>query len=84
MGTVKIRFLAHLKEQVGREEVTLNMPGPSSLKQVLIALEETTPSTKSVTQNSALRVAVNQEMVVESVVIQNGDEIAFLPPFSGG
>lgn len=84
MGVVKVRFFAHLKEKIGQEEMTLNLPDSASLKQLLIALESATPSAKQITQNNTLRVAVNQEIVEENTVIRDGDEIAFLPPFSGG
>lgn len=30
------------------------------------------------------RVAVNQEMVEDELVLTEGDELAFLPPFAGG
>jgi sulfur-carrier protein len=35
-------------------------------------------------ETSALRVAVNDELVDWSRPLQEGDVIAFLPPFSGG
>jgi len=30
------------------------------------------------------RIAVNQKMISENYTFQDGDEIAFLPPFAGG
>ncbi len=85
MGTVRVCFFAYLKEKVGVEEIKLDIPDPSSLKQLLLALEATIPSTRRITENNVFRIAVNQEMVEkDSAVIKTGDEIAFLPPFSGG
>jgi molybdopterin synthase sulfur carrier subunit len=30
------------------------------------------------------RIAVNKEIVSDEPVLQNGDEVAFIPPFTGG
>ncbi len=83
MGTVNVRFFAYIKEQVGKEEITLDIPDFFSLKQFFIALEEAIPSMKSI-HHQTFRVAVNQELVGEEAWIRDGDEIALLPPFSGG
>ena len=32
----------------------------------------------------SVRMVINKEMIVESCMLQPGDEIAFLPPMSGG
>jgi len=84
MGTVTVRFFAHLKEIVGQEEVHLTIPDQSSLKQLRDLLEETIPSMKGIAQKQAFGIAVNQEFVGEEATLHDGDEIAFLPPFSGG
>jgi sulfur-carrier protein len=35
-------------------------------------------------EGSVNAIAVNQQIVQENVPLKNGDEIAFMPPFSGG
>jgi molybdopterin synthase sulfur carrier subunit len=30
------------------------------------------------------RISVNRELVLDDVELKNGDEVAFLPPFTGG
>ena len=83
MGVVVVRFFGHFKEVAGRQEVTLHVPDPSSLNHIREILEETIPSMKAI-QKQVVGVAVNQEMIQGDIVIHDGDEIAFLPPFSGG
>ena len=83
MGTVNVRFFAHIKEQVGKEEITLDIPDSSSLKQFRIKLEEAIPAMKGV-HHQTFRIAVNQELVAEEAQLRDGDEVAILPPFSGG
>ncbi|MBN1251815.1 MAG: MoaD/ThiS family protein [Bacteroidales bacterium] len=35
-------------------------------------------------KNMDFRIAVNKEIINDSTVFKNGDEIALLPPFAGG
>lgn len=35
-------------------------------------------------KNHTYRIAVNQEMIEENTRLADGDEVALLPPFSGG
>jgi len=83
VGVVVVRFFGHFKEVAGRQEVTLHVPDPSSLNHIREMLEETIPSMKAI-QKQVVGVAVNCNVIQGDVVIHDGDEIAFLPPFSGG
>ena len=85
METVNIRFFAYLKEQTGCGETALTLPTGSSLKTCLTTLEQIIPTVKGIIQQKGLRIAVNQVLVEnDEVSLHDGDEIAFLPPFSGG
>ena len=85
MGTVKLRFFANFKEIIGQKEMALSIENHTSLQEILLSLERRLPAMKIVTQNNACRIAVNQQIVsADSLTISDGDEIAFLPPFSGG
>jgi molybdopterin synthase sulfur carrier subunit len=35
-------------------------------------------------KNYKYQIAVNQKIISEDIILNEGDEIAFLPPFSGG
>ncbi|WP_141430927.1 molybdopterin converting factor subunit 1 [Bacillus sp. 03113] len=75
----KILFFAHLKETVGEEKLVMDVQGKtvSEVKKILI---ETYPS---IQLNSAMT-AINEEFAMDQDVIQESDEIAFIPPVSGG
>jgi len=81
---VKIRFFAVLKKIVGKDEVVLDVEKGTTLEQLLKRLEGDLPPLKQILQEGKILISVNQEVVEKHCLIQNGDEIAFLPPFAGG
>ncbi|MBI3358452.1 MAG: molybdopterin converting factor subunit 1 [Nitrospirae bacterium] len=78
---ITIRFFAHLKDLAGMESVSLPFEQDCPLKQLIAQLEETIPALKS---RGGIQMAVNHAFVNDEAIIHPGDEIAFLPPFSGG
>lgn len=81
---VKIRFFAVLKKIVGKEEVVLEVEKGTTLEQLLSRLERDLPPLQQIMKEGKILISVNQEVVPKECLIQNGDEIAFLPPFAGG
>lgn len=81
---VKIRFFAVLKKIVGKEEVVVDVEKGTTLEQLLSRLERDLPPLQQVLKEGKVLISVNQEVVPKECLIQNGDEIAFLPPFAGG
>ncbi|MCG3110546.1 MAG: MoaD/ThiS family protein [Candidatus Manganitrophus sp. SB1] len=81
---VKIRFFAVLKKIVGKEEVVLDVEKGTTLEQLLSRLERDLPPLQQIMKEGKILISVNQEVVPKECLIQNGDEIAFLPPFAGG
>ena len=78
-GSVRVLLFAALRDQAGWEEkrMPLAVDGPQTALQLWMALElGALPA--------AVRVAVNQELVDPDQQLHAGDELAFLPPFTGG
>ncbi|MDX9945275.1 MAG: molybdopterin converting factor subunit 1 [Azonexus sp.] len=80
---VNVLYFAGLRETFGLPGETIELPAEvqtvGALRDHLIAQGRAAlASTKN------LRCAVNQEMANASTPIQNGDEIAFFPPVTGG
>jgi molybdopterin converting factor subunit 1 len=78
---VRVRFFARLRELVGHETEALQVPPGSHLKDVyetLRARHAALPACGSV------RGALNQEFADWNAVVADGDEVAFIPPVSGG
>lgn len=82
---VTIKFFASLREIAGVGEISLDVDNMRSTEDILTAIA----LDLSVTLSQRLRgediaIAVNQEIVKDPVILRDGDEIAFLPPITGG
>ena len=85
---IKILFFASLRELFGKEsiEMSINESKVKNVEQLLIFLTENNedPWLKLVEMRKNLRVAVNHEIVDLDTPVRQGDEVAFLPPITGG
>lgn len=79
---VKLLLFASLKDIAGRRDLEMELDDGSTLQQVTEKLTSLYPEIGRM-QNS-VRIAINQEFADENIPLNNGDEIAFLPPMSGG
>jgi molybdopterin synthase catalytic subunit len=75
---VKVRLFAMLRERAGAGEVTLELPAGARVADALDALEGTAPP------GMPLVMAVNREYARPDHVLDAGDELALIPPVSGG
>jgi molybdopterin converting factor subunit 1 len=74
---VTIKLFAGLRERAGAHEVRLTLPDGARVAGALAQLAELTDGVPVV-------MAVNQEFADESTVLHAGDELALIPPVSGG
>lgn len=81
---INVVFFASLKEQLGCDEITLDIDQPSSLKEIKALLIMQNTSWQSAFENRSLLMAINHEMVTEEDIAKSGDEVAFFPPVTGG
>ncbi len=79
---IRVLCFAQLKDRVGQEEVTFSLPMAATGKDVLARLRERWPAAGALLDVS--RLAVNREFVSDQVQLQHGDEVAIIPPVSGG
>jgi molybdopterin synthase sulfur carrier subunit len=79
---IHVLFFARLKDQIGQAELQLGneFSGKTAaeLQQALIA------QGMLALQDSSIRIALNQNFCAADAVIKDGDEIAFMPPVTGG
>jgi molybdopterin converting factor subunit 1 len=74
---VYIRLFAGLRERAGASEVSLDLPEGARVADALARLQH-------VTGNLPVVMAVNQEYADEAMALASGDELALIPPVSGG
>jgi MoaE-MoaD fusion protein len=72
-----VKLFAGLRERAGANELPLTVADGARVADVLAQLSD-------VTAGIPVVMAVNQEFADESVVLHAGDELALIPPVSGG
>ncbi len=75
---IKILYFASLRERIGRGSDTLDSSAPLSAAQVW------QQATDQDSFPDDILVAVNQEYTEADTLVNDGDEIAFFPPVTGG
>ena len=78
---ITVRFFAILKDRAGTTQATLDVPEASSIAQ---ALQEITRHYPAVGGFGSIAFAVNQTYASADTVLHDNDELALLPPVSGG
>jgi MoaE-MoaD fusion protein len=79
---VKVLFFGMLKDIVGRAEDHIEVADNSRLESVFTRYADQFPRLTEL--QSSIVLACNQEFCDPSATLREGDEIAFLPPVSGG
>jgi molybdopterin converting factor small subunit len=81
-GTVQVRFFASYADLVGREEMGLELPLPTTVADVIRQLREQFPWARPLPERPLA--AVNLCHVPLEAPVVAGDEVALLPPLAGG
>ncbi len=81
---ITVKYFANLKSIVGREEEKLDLGAETTLLKISEAISQHSPNMGELIREKKVMVSVNMEMVPLDAVIRDGDEVALLPPFSGG
>jgi molybdopterin synthase catalytic subunit len=79
---IRVLFFGMLKDLAGRPSESLSLPDGSTAGDLLARYEEEFPRLKDLWPSIAL--AVNQQYASSDTALSSNDEIALLPPVSGG
>ncbi len=79
---VTVRLFARLREIAGTEELRRPLPDPATVAGVWQALTAEWPDLAPYA--GSLSCAVNAQYARMTTPVHEGDEVAFLPPVSGG
>lgn len=80
--SVTVLFFASLREEVGLGELHTEAADTDELMAVLAA--QLPAEAMSSLSRDNVRMAVNQQLIEGTVALRAGDEVAFLPPVTGG
>jgi molybdopterin converting factor subunit 1 len=78
---VRVRFFARLRELAGVETQDVKASPGARVASVYSAMRAYHPS---LPPQDGVRAALNHEFVEWEAVVADGDEVAFIPPVSGG
>ena len=79
---VTVRLFARLRELVGSSELTCELPEGAVARTAWESLVRDCPVLRD--YEPAISCAVNEEYARFTTPLKHGDEVAFLPPVSGG
>jgi molybdopterin converting factor subunit 1 len=79
---VTIRLFARLRDLAGAGELVRDLPAETTIDGVWQALVADMPALKE--YERTMSVALNADYSRMSTMVRDGDEVAFLPPVSGG
>jgi molybdopterin converting factor subunit 1 len=82
MPQVTVRLFAGLFQLVGEREVPLALPSGATVVELKEALAAKYPPVRALL--SRVVCAVGEEYVPESYALRDGDDVALIPPVSGG
>ncbi|HKB02049.1 MAG TPA: molybdopterin converting factor subunit 1 [Gemmataceae bacterium] len=82
MPQIAIRLFAHLRERAGGPAITIEVPDTATVATVRQCLARLWPDAVGLLEKSA--VAVNEEYAAADRTIRPGDDVALIPPVSGG
>jgi molybdopterin converting factor subunit 1 len=79
---VKVKFFAVFHEMFRRREENMELPEGSTVMDILKRLEFEEPEFAE--YYDIMQIAVNWEYAVKNTPLKNDDEVALIPPVTGG
>ena len=80
---LRVRLFAVLRQQAGRDSIELQVDEGATVAEALTALARE-PSLAGLVERIPVRMAVNREYASPETRLAAGDELALVPPVSGG
>ncbi len=79
---IKVKLFAILRERVGESEITITVPAGITVNRLNSEILEKYPQLKSF--NNKFVTSINCKVTTGDTIVTSKDEIALLPPVSGG
>lgn len=83
--TVRVLFFASLRESAGTDGFDVELEAPVSFDGLMLLIGQRLDEDGIAALGAEnVRVAINQALVTAPATIRPGDEVAFMPPVTGG
>ena len=81
---VTVKYFANLKQMAGKDEDQFDIKAGTTLAQLSDMIKQSVPQIGDMVREKKVMISINYDVVPLDTVVKDGDEIALLPPFSGG
>jgi len=82
---IKLKYFSWIRVKLKKGIDQINMPENSSLSELFYELENDNLIFKEINKDPSIKIFLNlKEIKDKSVSLRDGDEVAFLPPVTGG
>jgi molybdopterin synthase catalytic subunit/molybdopterin converting factor small subunit len=82
---ITVRLFGMMRSLANNQSnLTVSLNGRRQVSELVAILRQSHPQIGELLQKKKVLVSVNQEIAHDETVIQDGDEVALLPPFAGG
>jgi molybdopterin converting factor subunit 1 len=80
--SITILYFARVKDITGVKKETMELPLNTSIKKLLAKISLSYPDIESIL--NVVKISVNYKIIDMNTILKDGDEVALLPPVSGG
>lgn len=80
--TVMVKLFANVRELIGSETIEIDLPDDATVAELRKAIAQQFPNVASLLARSAL--ARNHDYALDTDAVTSTDELAVIPPVSGG
>jgi molybdopterin synthase catalytic subunit len=79
---ITVLYFAGAKDATGKRRESIKLPEYTTIRELLLVISSTHPRLRNIL--NSMNVAVNYKVVNVDAILKEADEVALLPPVSGG
>ncbi len=79
---ITVLYFASAKDATGRRRESIKLPENATIGELLLKITSIHPRITNIL--NTMQIAVNYKVVVDDTILKEADEVALLPPVSGG
>ncbi len=79
---ITVLYFASAKNATGKRRESIKLPEGTTIRELLLNITSTHPRIKNIL--NSMQIAVNYKVVDADAILKEADEVALLPPVSGG